>query len=149
MAEIQQLSTIGTITSADQIPIYSSADGITLKASINQLSTYITSQLEISEQFLTQYSAPSASGFSVQIEDDVDNIHLILTPTGTFANGEIVLPSAPVDKQEVLVNCTQVVSTLVVDGGTKTVTGEPSSLAANGFFKLRFDAVTAAWYRVG
>ena len=30
-----------------------------------------------------------------------------------------------------------------------TVTGAPTSLSANGFFRLRFDAVASVWYRVG
>jgi hypothetical protein len=30
-----------------------------------------------------------------------------------------------------------------------TVVGAPTSLAANDFFLLRFDAVTGTWYRVG
>jgi hypothetical protein len=30
-----------------------------------------------------------------------------------------------------------------------TVTGAPTTLAANDFFTMRYDAATAAWYRVG
>jgi hypothetical protein len=75
---------------------------------------------------------------------------LLLTPTGTFAAGAIVLPSAPTDKQEVSVNCTQIVSSLTVSAGGTTVTGAPTTLAAaNAFFTMRFDAATNAWYRVG
>lgn len=98
----------------------------------------------------TYYAAPSANDFSVELPDAPDNYWLVLTPTGTFADGEIVLPDVDscVDQQTVQVNCTQIVTTLVVDGNGATVTGAPTSLAANGFFTLRLDAVTRTWFRV-
>ena len=102
--------------------------------------------------YTTQYAAPSSTGFSVQITDGSDNIHLILTPVAGYADGEIVLPAVGnvVDKQEVLVNCTQAVTTLVVDGnGAVAVTGEPSGLSANDFFRLKYDLTVQTWYRCG
>lgn len=101
--------------------------------------------------FETQYAAPSSSGFSVQITDNSADTHLILTPTGGFAVGTVVLPalSSAVDKQEVLVNCTQAVTAFAVNGNGSTVTGAPVTLAANAFFRMKFDAVTSTWYRVG
>jgi hypothetical protein len=72
---------------------------------------------------------------------------LILTPTGTFAAGAIILPSAPTDKAEVIVTCTQIVTALTVSAGGTTVTGAPTTLAANQGFTMRFDAATNAWYR--
>ena len=62
--------------------------------------------------------------------------------------GAIVLPTGAADKSVVSVNCTQIVTTLSVTSGN-TVTGAPTTLAANGFFTMRYDAATAAWYRVG
>ena len=95
---------------------------------------------------------PSATGFNVPITDGPDNIWLILTPTAGYAAGTITLPSVTnaVDKQEVLVNCTQLVTSLTVDGnGATSVTGEPTSLGADDFFKLKFDIISKSWYRVG
>jgi hypothetical protein len=76
---------------------------------------------------------------------------LILLPTGAFAAGTLVLPLLAncVDKQEVLVNCTQAVSSLTINGNGATVTGAPTSLSTNGFFRLRFDGLAKVWYRVG
>jgi hypothetical protein len=112
---------------------------------------YIQSNLSFPAAFISQFSAPSASGFSVQIMDGSDNIHLILTPVAGYAAGTIVLPTLAncVDGQEVLVNCTQDVTALTITGNGSTVTGEPTTLAANDFFRLRFDDVTNTWYRVG
>ena len=36
-----------------------------------------------------------------------------------------------------------------VAGNGSTVNGAPTTLAANSFFRLRFDGVFKAWYRVG
>jgi hypothetical protein len=95
----------------------------------------------------TQYAAPSSTGFTVTVT--AGNTWLLLTPTGTLAAGTIVLPSAPADKAEVSVNCTQIVTALTVSAGGTTVTGAPTTLAAaNEFFTMRFDAATSAWYRV-
>lgn len=105
-------------------------------------------------QFETQYAAPSSSGFSVTIAPTTqgDNVHLILTPTAGYAAGTIVLPDVAevADKQEVLVNCTQQVTALTVDGnGAVAVTGEPASLGADDFFRLKYDIITQTWFRVG
>lgn len=106
-------------------------------------------------EFVTQYAVPSSAGFNVTLTalpDGAQNTHLILTPTTGLASGTITLPAVAnvVDKQEVLVNCTQQVTALTVDGnGATAVTGELSSLAADDFFRLKYDAVSSTWYRVG
>lgn len=112
---------------------------------------YIQANLSFPASFTQQYSAPSATGFSVQVTDGSDNIHLILTPGAGYAAGTIVMPLLAncVDGQEVLINCTQAVTTLTITGNGSTVTGAPTTLAANAFFRLRFDDVTNTWYRVG
>lgn len=99
---------------------------------------------------VTQYAAPNATGFNVQIDSMVGDVHLILTPTAGYATGTITLPLSPVDKQTVLVNSTQAITTLTVSPQTgATVIGQPATLVANGFFTLKFDAVLKRWYRVG
>lgn len=155
MTTINQLSAVDTLQSSDQLPVYDASNGDARKASISVLQTYMQNNLTFSESgisYTTQYAAPSATGFSVTITDDSDNTHLILTPVAGYADGEIVLPAVGnlVDKQEVLVNCTQAVTTLVVDGnGAVAVTGEPAALAANDFFRLKYDLTVQTWYRVG
>ena len=98
----------------------------------------------------TQYAAPNATGFNVQIESMIGDVHLILTPSADYAAGTITLPLSPVDKQTVLVNSTQAITALTVSPqADATVIGQPTTLAANGFFTLKFDAVLKRWYRVG
>ena len=127
------------------------------RLSISELVAYMQGALVIPPfsgfvDYTTQYAAPSSTGFSVQITDSSANTHLILTPTAGFAAGTIVLPAIAncVDKQDILVNTTQQVTTLTINGnGAVAVTGEPTSLAADDFFRLKFDALTSTWYRVG
>mgnify|MGYP003675883336 FL=1 len=146
MTNINQLSTISTLQGGDLMPVWSTNNGDSRKASMTTLSTYMQSALSLPGALATQYSAPSATAFSVTVS--AGDTWLLLTPTGTFATGAIVLPTGAADKSIVSVNCTQIVTSLSVTSGN-TVTGAPTTLAANGFFTMRYDAATAAWYRVG
>ena len=152
MATINELSAIDAVAAGDLLAVYDASNSDARKASLSTLLTYIQSNLTAERPaYTTQYSAPSATGFSVQITDGAASIHLILTPTGAFANGTIILPAVvnAIDKQEVLLNSTQAVATLTIIGNGATVTGELGNLATNAFMLLKYDAVTTTWYRVG
>lgn len=153
MALINQYSTIDALSGGDVLPIYDQSNGDTRKVSITALSDYITGNVSANMSgYTSQYSAPSATGFTVSITDSSTDIHLILTPTAGFATGTITLPlsSNCLDGQRVLVNCTQAVTTLTIGAnGATAVTGAPTALTANAFFTLKFDKPTSTWYRVG
>lgn len=141
-----------SLTATDFLYVYSAVNGWQMIASVPTLQTYMQENLTFSTPDVpTQYAAPSSTGFSVQVNNTTSNTHLILTPTATFATGTIVLPesSVAIDKQTFLVNCTQIVTALTIDGNGATVTGEPSAFAANDFFTLKYDKPTTSWYRVG
>ena len=151
---IEKLTLKDVVTSATYFA--GNVSGQDYRYAISAILAYIQSNLVFpSTGFTTQYSAPSSTGFNVTITDGGDddtNVHLILTPTGTLAAGTITLPPVAgcVDKQQVLVNSTQEVTTLTVAGnGATAVTGEPSTLAANDFFRMKLDKPTLTWYRVG
>lgn len=151
MATINQLSAVDSLSDGDLLPVYQTANGDARKASLSVLVSYLLGKITASDDKLSQYAAPSATGFSVQVNNDSDSVWLILTPTAGFAAGTLVLPTVAncKDRQEILVNSTQAITTLTVNGNGATVTGAPTTLAANGFFRLRFDGVTKTWYRVG
>ena len=147
MTNINQLSSLDTIQLGDLLAVWATNNGDTRKASMSLLLTFMQDNLTLPGSLTTQYAAPSASPFSVTVAQG--DTWLLLTPTGTLAVGTIVLPSAPADKSEVSVNCTQIVTALTVSAGGTTVTGAPTTLAAaNAFFTMRYDAATSAWYRV-
>jgi hypothetical protein len=149
---IQNLTLKDAIASSTYFAI--NQNGQDYRVLVGTLSDYIIALVPTStaqQAFTTQYASPSATGFSVQITQGNDNIHLILTPTAGYAAGTIVLPTSTglADKQEVLVNCTQQVTALTITGNGATVTGEPTSLSADAFFRLKYDLATNVWYRVG
>ena len=157
MTAINRLSAVDSIASTDLFPVWSNGSADARKAAASVLLAYMQANLTFTSQgagiveYATQRSAPSATGFSVAITDDDDSTHLILTPVAGYAAGTIVLPAVAnaIDKQRVLVNCTQAVTTLTVDkNGATAVTGAPTTLAANGFFTLKYDLPTLTWYRV-
>lgn len=153
MSALNQACSISDIQSGDKIRLYDTSNGDWRDSSIATLTAYIQANITVGKPvFNKEFSAPSATGFTVAVTDTSDNAWLILTPTAGFAAGTITLPAVAnaIDNQEVLVNCTQVVTTLTIDGnGATAVTGEPTTLAANDFFKLKYEAVTKTWYRVG
>jgi hypothetical protein len=159
MPEINQLTAVDSLAAGDSFPIFDTSNGDARKVSASALLAYMQANLTFPDvtgvpQFDTQYAAPSSSGFSVTITPVTagNNVHLILTPTAGYAAGTIILPAVAgvVDKQEVLVNCTQQVTALTINGnGAVAVTGEPTSLGADDFFRLKYDAVLQTWYRVG
>lgn len=151
MTTINQLSAVDTVASSDQVPIYSSGNGDARKASMSVIKTYVLSDATVADDKVTQYASPAATGFTVTVNNSSASVWLILTPLAGYATGTITLPAVAncVDRQEVLVNTTQSVNSLTVDGNGATVIGVPTTLAANAFFRLRFDAVLDVWYRVG
>jgi hypothetical protein len=155
MTTINQL-TNETWSSSDKIPKYSGSNGVDRQGTVAQLQTYMQNNLTFGSStsftdYTTQYASPT-TGQTVSVTDSNVNTHLILTPSGTLSTLTIKLPALAnlVDKQDILVNCTQAVTTLTVDGnGAGAVTGEPASLSANDFFRLKYDAITDVWYRIG
>ena len=154
MTTINRLSAVNSLEGGDQLPIYDSGNGDARKASLSLLLSWMQANLTLSltDLYTVQYAAPSATSFTVAITASGESTHLILTPTAGFAAGAITLPASTgvADQQELLVNCTQSVSALTINAnGASGVIGAPSSLAANDFFRLKYDAATSNWYRVG
>lgn len=151
MATINQLTALDTLQSGDLLPIYSQANGDARKTSLTALSAFVQSSTTSADNKQTQYSSPSATGFSVQVNGTGQSIWLVLTPLAAYAAGTIVLPpvAGVLDKQELLVNTTQAITTLTVTPNGASTLGLPTSLAQYAYFRIRFDAVLKTWYRVG
>ena len=156
MTTINKLTRTDSVSDGDVVPVYVQNQGDARGAAMSVILEYIQNAIAppVStgvQEYVTQYAAPSSTGFNIAINAG-SNIHLILTPTAGFATGAITLPAVAdvVDKQDILVNCTQQVTTFSINAnGATAVTGEPSSLAADDFFRLKYDLITSTWYRVG
>lgn len=151
MSTINQLNAIESPNQSDLLPIYSQSNGDARKISLGNLMTFIKKSFA-SPQFQTQYATPGASGFALQVNDSGNNTWLIINPYAGFAAGGITLPAVGncVDGQEILVNCTQQVTSFTVNGnGAIQVVGAPTALGAEDYFRMRFQGDTKMWYRVG
>lgn len=148
---INSLTAKDVVSAGDQVPIFSTTDGDTRRASMTAVAAFVAGTSTAADDKVTQYAAPSSSPFTVTVPNLSNSVWLVITPTGTMALGTIVLPAlgTAVDRQEVLVNTTQAVTGLTVSDSGASITGAPTTLAANAYFLLRFDAVTSTWYRVG
>lgn len=139
-----------TPTTASQIPFYDPTSGQDRRMSVNDLLTLLAGTVS---GLVTQYSSPNASGFTVLVQPPVQgqSMWLLITPLAGYAAMTITLPVGS-DGQEVLVSCTQSVTTLTVNGSTvgasaQPVNGAPATLTANTAFRMRFDGVAKSWYR--
>jgi hypothetical protein len=150
-------SPISAFSQGDNLAVYVPNQADTRRGSISLLQEYMQENLDFSTtsafpQYTTQYAAPASNGFNIALSAVTENSWLILTPTGTLSSGTITLPlfSGCIDKQEVLVNSTQQVTSLAIaSNGATSIIGAPSTLSANAFFRLRLDKATQNWYRVG
>lgn len=157
MPTINKLTRSDEVSAGDVLPVYIQNQGDARGVSVSVLQEYMQNSLTFPvagpgfQEYTTQIASPPATGFTVAIVPG-SNIHLILNPVTGLAAGTIALPpiAGVIDKQDILVNCTQQVASLVVDGnGAFAVNGAPSSLGADSFFRLKFDITSSSWYRVG
>lgn len=145
MATINKLSSTDTLSGGDNLVVYKQAQGDARKASITALMSHVNANVTTVTQN-TQYATPAATDFSVTV--NTGNVWLVLTPVSTYADGAIVLPAGASDKDTVTVSCTQIVTSLTVSSGA-SVSGAPTTLAANDYFSMRYDKVNHTWFRVG
>jgi hypothetical protein len=151
MPEINQLSTLTSVVDGDLFPFYSQSNGDAYAISAANIVAYIQSNASFTDGKRTAYSSPSSTGFTVTMLSDNRSVFLVLTPTGTFANGTIIMPARATaeDRQEVMVCSSQTVTSLTINANGASIVGAPTTITAGGFFTLRFDAVNSTWYRVG
>jgi hypothetical protein len=153
MSAIDKLSKVSTLSDSDLVALFSASAGTDVTATLATLAAYLQTLLAAGSELITQYAAPNATGFSVSIvpPENGSSVYLTLTPVAGYAAGTIVLPvlAACQHGQEVLVSTTNAVTTLTINANGSSVIGGPSTLAAGGFFRLRFDGVYKTWSRVG
>ena len=145
MTNINQLSSLDSLSGGDQIPVWATSNGDTRKSSLTLLANYINGLLDLPVDISrSQYSAPSATGFTVAVTSP--NTWLVLNPTNAFAAGTIALPSNVPDLSMVSIVTTQSITALTVSASGASVVGAPTIAAANTAFTMRYDAVTNSWY---
>lgn len=150
MSTINQLPLLSSVTSGDQIPVYSPTNGDMRRCSISALLTY----------FQTMFAAPTVAtnlytpgtGFSLAIPTPVaEQQWIILQPAGALASGTLTLPlnTATPDGHEILITTTHQITTFTLAlNGAAAANGAPTTLGADDFFRMRFNLSTNSWYRI-
>lgn len=149
MTTINKLTRADSVSAGDVVPVYVQNQGDARGASMAVISDFVLGQIEISgTDFVTQYALPAATGFSIQVNDTSENTHLIISPTGAFAAGTIVLPSFAnlIEGQQVMVTITQPLTALTITPSGSTIIGAPAGLIANQTFMLKYDQASTTWY---
>lgn len=150
MPNINQLSGLSQLSSGDLLPVYVPNNGDARKVSVGQLLQFFQQQFA-SPTLSTQFATPG-TGFNVAVQTPVSEQQwLVLQPAGTLAAGTVTLPlnTQTPDGTEVLITTTQVITTFTLAlNGAAAAYGAPTTLAANGFFRVRFYAATNSWYRI-
>lgn len=146
----------GLPTTAGQLPFYDPSCGQDRRCSVSDLLALFTTS---ASGLATLYAAPNVSGYSISVQSLMGsiplgtNLWLLVTPVADYAALTILLPPG-VDQQEIVVSSTHAVSSTLTNTGAtigaspQPVNGAPTTLAAGGHYRLRFDGVTGAWYAI-
>lgn len=148
MPTINQLPVLSTISSGDQLPVYSPNNGDARRTSIGSLLTFFQ-QSFASPTVSVNLFVPTA-GFNITVPTPVSNQQwMLLQPAGTLATGTITLPlnTGVPDGTEVLITSTQEITALTISlNGATAIFGVVTALAAGSAFAIRYYQATNSWY---
>lgn len=150
MPQINQLPLLGQVSPGDQVPVYSPNNGDARRLPVSALLAYFQ-QTFASPTLATNVYTPGA-GFNVAVPTPVAQQQwMLIQPAGTLAAGTVILPlnTQTPDGTEVLITTTQQITsfTLALNGASAAY-GDPTTLAAEDFFRMRFVQATNSWYRI-
>jgi hypothetical protein len=150
MPTINQLPVLNTISSGDQLPVYSPNNGDARRTSIGSLLTFFQ-QSFASPTLSTNLYVPG-NGFNITVPTPVsDDQWMLLQPAGTLAAGTITLPlnTGVPDGTTVLITTTQEITSLTLAlNGASAIFGGVTSLAAGTATAIRFYQPTNSWYQI-
>ncbi len=152
MTTINKLTRTDSVSAGDVLPVYVQNQGDARGASMSVIAEFIQAGLVVSgTDFVTQYALPPGSGFSVQVNNNSDNTHLILSPAGVFAAGTIVLPALVnlIDGQQLIVNTTQTITAFTINGNGASIIGNVTTMGINDSFMYKYDQASTTWYLIG
>ena len=150
MPTINQLPVLSTISSGDQLPVYSPNNGDARRTSIGSLLTFF--QQSFASPTLSVNLYVPGSGFNITVPTPVSNDQwMLLQPAGTLATGTITLPlnTGVPDGTTVLITSTQEITSLTIAlNGASAIYGGISFLGAGSATSIRFYQPTNSWYQI-
>jgi hypothetical protein len=150
MPTINQLPVLSTISSGDQLPVYSPNNGDARRTSIGSLLTFF--QQSFASPTLSVNLYVPGNGFNITVPTPVSNDQwMLLQPAGTLATGTITLPlnTGVPDGTTVLITSTQEITSLTIAlNGASALYGGVSFLGAGSATAIRFYQPTNSWYQI-
>jgi len=150
MPTINQLPVLNTISSGDQLPVYSPNNGDARRTSIGSLLTFF--QQTFASPTLSVNLYVPGSGFNITVPTPVSNDQwMLLQPAGTLATGTITLPlnTGVPDGTSILITTTQEITSLTIAlNGATAIYGGVTFLGAGTATAIRFYQPTNSWYQI-
>jgi hypothetical protein len=150
MPQINQLPVLSTVSSGDQLPVYSPNNGDARRLSIGNLLTFF--QQTFASPTLSVNLYVPGSGFNITVPTPVSQDQwMLLQPAGTLATGTITLPlnTGVPDGTTVLITTTQEITSLTIAlNGATALYGGVSFLGAGTATAIRFYQPTNSWYQI-
>ena len=150
MPYINQLPLLSSPNSGDQIPVYTPNNGDARRLPLSALLTYFQQQFA-SPTLATNVYTPT-TGFSIGVPTPVSQQQwVLLQPAGTLASGTVTLPLNTItpDGTEVLITTSQQITAFTLGAnGAANLYGDPTTLAAEDFFRMRYVQSLNSWYRI-
>ena len=150
MPYINQLPLLSSPNSGDQIPVYTPNNGDARRLPLSALLTYFQQQFA-SPTLATNVYTPT-TGFNIAVPTPVAQQQwMLLQPAGTLASGTVTLPlnTATPDGTEVLITTSQQITAFTLGAnGAANLYGDPTTLAAEDFFRMRYVQSLNSWYRI-
>jgi hypothetical protein len=150
MPYINQLPLLAVASPGDQIPVYTPNNGDARRLPIGALLAYFQQNFA-SPTLATNVYTPG-TGFNLAVPTPVAQQQwMLIQPAGTLATGTVTLPlnTGTPDGTEVLITTTQQITAFTLGAnGASALYGDPTTLAAEDFFRMRFVQATNSWYRI-
>jgi hypothetical protein len=150
MPQINQLPVLSTVSSGDQLPVYSPNNGDARRTSIGSLLTFF--QQSFASPTLSVNLYVPGSGFNITVPTPVSQDQwMLLQPAGTLATGTITLPlnTGVPDGTTVLITTTQEITSLTIAlNGATALYGGVTFLGAGTGTAIRFYQPTNSWYQI-
>ena len=150
MPQINQLPVLSTVSSGDQLPVYSPNNGDARRTSIGSLLTFF--QQSFASPTLAVNLFVPGNGFNITVPTPVSEQQwMLLQPAGTLATGTITLPlnTGVPDGTTVLITTTQEITSLTIAlNGATAIYGGVSFLGAGSATAIRFYQPTNSWYQI-
>jgi hypothetical protein len=149
MPTINQLPLLSQLSSGDQIPVYSPNNGDARRVSMGSLLTYFEQTFASPDVATTVYTP--GTGFNIAVATPTSALWVLIQPAGTLASGTVTLPlnTGTPDGTEILITTTQqITSFTLAANGAAALYGDPTTLSAEDFFRMRYVLATNSWYRI-